>query len=135
MRCQQHVDLEHLADFLHAALDVFPAVLPAPARHVERKGHVVEDGHVRIERVVLEGHGYIALGRVHLVHGLIIEVDRAAVERFETGDQLEGRRLARAGRPKQARGTRPGCGDAHLGDRGELAVALGNAIELDFSHD
>ena len=40
-------------------------------------GHVVVDAHVRIERVVLEHHGDVAVGRLHVVDVLAADADGA----------------------------------------------------------
>ena len=40
-------------------------------------GHVVVDAHVRIERVVLEHHGDVAVGRLHVVDDLAADADGA----------------------------------------------------------
>ena len=59
---QQGANAEQSGRLVHAAAD-FLARQPADAQAV---GHVVEHGHVRIERVVLEHHGDVALGRIEV---------------------------------------------------------------------
>src|ERR1700751_3097520 len=56
--------------------------------------HVVEDGHVRIERIVLEDHRYPAIFRFKLIHYPATNRDRPARNLFKTGDHTKGSRLS-----------------------------------------
>ena len=67
----------------------------------QRKRDVVEDGQMRIQRVVLKHHRDVAPRRLELVDAAIADPDLARVERLESGEQPEQRRLAAAGRPEQ----------------------------------
>ena len=62
------------------------------------KRHVVGDGHVRIEGVVLEHHGDVALLRRHGVHHPRADQDLAAGDGLEPRDHAQQRRLPAAGR-------------------------------------
>ena len=77
-------------------------------RPVRRHGlHVLQGGHVRPEREVLEHHSEItplrrrpgALGRV--IHDLATQMDPAGVGALKACDQAEERGLARTGSPDQ----------------------------------
>ena len=46
-------------------------------RLLQAVGHVVVDAHVRIERVVLEHHGDVAVGRLDLVDDALADRDLA----------------------------------------------------------
>ena len=81
----------------HAAID-FVGGRVAGAK---RKRDVVEDGEMRIERVVLEHHRDVAGGRLEAVDPAIADPDRAGVELFEPRNEAQQRRLAAAGRPQQ----------------------------------
>src|SRR5207244_9752008 len=59
--------------------------------------HVVEHAHVRIERVVLEHHGDVALGRLDLVDDASADIDLAAGDGFQPRDHAQQRGLAAAG--------------------------------------
>src|SRR3989442_916129 len=90
----------------HALVDLRARHAP----HVEAEGHVVEDGEVREERVVLEDHPEsAALGRQG-IEGLVVEPDLAGARREQAGEEVEGGGLA------AARGTEEGdeLAAAHL---------------------
>src|SRR5690606_12516154 len=53
---------------------------------LEAVSHVFEYRHVRIQRIVLEHHGNVALGRLKLVDDLAIDADVAAGNAFKPGD-------------------------------------------------
>ena len=59
-------------------------------------GHVVVDRHVRVEGVVLENHGDVALDRFELVHAAAADADLAAGDGFEAGDHAQEGGLAAA---------------------------------------
>src|SRR5262245_38357027 len=61
-------------------------------------GHVVVDAHVRIERVVLEHHRDVAVGRLDLVDDAAANIDLAAGDGFQPRDHAQQRGLAAAGR-------------------------------------
>ena len=65
---------------------------------LEREPHVLGDRELRVQRVVLEHHGDVAVARPHVADVAIADVDRAGVERFEPGEHAQRRRLARARR-------------------------------------
>src|SRR5439155_1366668 len=60
-------------------------------------GHVVIDRHMRVERVILEHHGDVTLGRLDLVDDPSADVDLAAGDGLEPRDHPQQRRLAAAG--------------------------------------
>ena len=66
---------------------------------LQRIGHVLERGHVRIECIVLEHHGAAAVCRIDLVHNLAVYGDGAADDLFQTRDHAQERRLPTARRP------------------------------------
>ena len=67
-----------------------------PKEEIER--HVVEDGHVRIERVVLEDHRDVALLREQVVDHATADPHLAARDLLEPGDHAQHACLAAAGR-------------------------------------
>ena len=70
---------EQIGGFLHAALDVF-AVKTANAQPI---GHIVEDAHMGIERVILKHHRNITRRRFQRRHIPIINQHRATRAAFE----------------------------------------------------
>ena len=63
--------------------------------------HVLEHGHVRVKRVVLEHHGDVPVLRRHVVDQLVADIDLARGGLLEPGDHPQGRALAAARRADQ----------------------------------
>ncbi len=61
-------------------------------------GHVVEDGHMRIERIVLEHHRDVALARLQIVDHPPADFHRAGGDALKPGHHAQKRGLAAAGR-------------------------------------
>ena len=68
---------------------------------LQAEGHVVEDGHVRIERVVLEHHRDVAILGRHVVDLASADRDRAAGDLLQPRDHAQQGRLAAARRADQ----------------------------------
>jgi hypothetical protein len=90
---------------------------------------------VRIERVVLEDHGYVALTRRQVVDDLVSDKYLAARYVLEAGDHAQCRGLAAARRPHEDDELAVGDVQIHIlhGDD-VLAVDLGNVLHSDFGH-
>ena len=67
----------------------------------QRKGHVVGNGHVRIERIVLEHHGDVALLRRETIDHLSADADFAGGNILQPRQHAQQRGLAAARRPDQ----------------------------------
>src|SRR6185503_9853651 len=94
---QHRAEFENPRGFLDARLDLgFGHAAVAQA-----VGHVVVNGHVRVERVVLEHHRDIAIGRLDLVDDATADVDLTAGDGLQACDHAQQRGLAAAGRPDQ----------------------------------
>ena len=90
---EHRADFENARGFLDAGVDL-------GLRHAavaQAIGHVVVDAHMRIERVILEHHGDVALGRLDLVDDAPADVDLAAGDGLEPRDHPQQRGLAAAG--------------------------------------
>ena len=70
---QHRADFENARGFLDAGLDLGLG----HAAVAQAIGHVVVDAHMRIERVILEHHGDVALGRLDLVDDAPADIDLA----------------------------------------------------------
>ena len=86
---------------LRGALDARLDLLLRRAAQLQREGHVVGDRHVRVERVVLEHHGDVALFRRHVVDDALADADLSRGDVLEPGDHPQQGRLAAARRPDQ----------------------------------
>jgi len=98
---------------LHPAVDL----LLGEAAHLEREGHVVVGRHVRVEGVVLEDHGDVAILRGQIVDHPAADADRARGHRLQPGDHAQRRRLAAAGRPHEDDKLAVSDLEVELGDR------------------
>ena len=61
--------------------------------HLQREGHVVEDGHVRIERVALEHHRDVAVLGGDVVHHPVADEDPPLRDLLQARQHAKGRRL------------------------------------------
>ena len=120
-------ETHHLERLLHA-LPPNPFRHPA---HAQAVAHVVGDGHVREERVVLEDGVHVAgVGRP-LRDVDSAELDAALVGPLEAGDQAKRRRLAGAGRAEQGEELAPAHLEVDAGHGDDLAVGLAEAEQAD----
>src|SRR5205814_3402568 len=90
-------DAEDVGRLLYALGDVRAADPP----HLQAEGHVVVHAHVRVERVVLEHHGDVAVHRRQIVHHPAVDADLAGGDVLEAGDHAQRGRLAAARGPDQ----------------------------------
>ena len=88
---------EDLGRALDARIDLGFALF---GKH-QGKRHVVAHGHVRIQRIVLEHHGDVALFGSNSVDDSAADVDFAFADFLETRDHPQQRRLAAARRANQ----------------------------------
>ena len=105
------------------------------SRRAQRKGEVVEDREMRIERILLEHEGDVARGRRRARSCRAADQDRPASGRFEPGNEPQRRRLAGAGRPEQH--DELAVGDRQATSRRPPATSLKrlrDALEDDLSH-
>ena len=87
-------DVEDLGGLFDLAVDLRLGDL----LQLEGEGHVIINGHVGIERVVLEDHGDVAVLRGDVVHELAVDIKFTLGDLFQTGDHAERRGFAAAGR-------------------------------------
>src|SRR5439155_5103921 len=97
----------------------------------QAEGDVAPHGHVREQRVGLEDRVDRAAVRRQALDGLVADQDRAGRRRDEAADQVQGRRLAAAGRAEQAEELALGDLEVDRAERLLRAVALRDPAELD----
>ncbi len=88
-------ELQRLGGAAHAPVDLRPVRLG----EAQAEGHVLVDAHMRIERVGLEHHGDLALGRRHVVDLAPADGDLAGRDPLQPGDQAQKRRFPATRRP------------------------------------
>ena len=97
----QPVELYQFQQRVHPPADVGLG-RPAAARHdPQPEGHVLEDGHVVEQRVVLEHEAHAPRLRVGMGGIGAMKEHTATVGLLQPGDDAQQRGLARAGRPQQ----------------------------------
>jgi hypothetical protein len=122
---EQLLDAEDLGGVLHALLDLGLGELA----HLQAERHVVVHGHVRIERVVLEHHGDVAVLRRQVVDHAIADDDLAAGNLLEPGHHPERGRLAAAGGPDEHHEFLVADVEIHVLDGVDLVVLLVETLE------
>jgi hypothetical protein len=90
---------------------------------------------VRIERVVLEDHGEIAVLRCDVVHDTVADVDLTAARFLQPGDDAQRGRLAAARRPEQNEELAVVDLQVQIVKGRELAEALVDALEQNACQD
>ena len=117
-----------------AALDAFSDLGPRKFLQPQAEGHVLENRHVRVERVVLKNHRDIAILRRHVVDELIADVDFARGRLLQPGDHAQGRALAAPRRPDQHDELAIGDVEIDPANRGGLVEGLDDVAERDLRH-
>ena len=87
------LDVQHAGGFTHALVDL---VLRGLAQ-LQAERHVLVNGHVGIQRVVLEHHGDVAVLGGNVVHQAVADVQLALADLFQAGDHAQGGGFAAAG--------------------------------------
>src|SRR5690625_1401869 len=127
---QQVFDLQRLGGFPHATIDL---VLGRLAQ-AQPERHVLVDVHVRVERVVLENHRYVAVFGRHVVHDAIPDSHRSLGDLLEAGDHAQRGRLATTRRPDEHHELFVPYRQGEILNGGHVSEALVYAVQNDFSH-
>ena len=120
-------ELYQLKRFGNAILDL----AAAHARDLEAVGDIVGDAHVRKDGIALEHHVHRPLVWRDTGHILPVDQDMALGRQFEAGDHAQQRRLAAARRAEQHEELACHDVEADVIDRGHLAEAFGDILDLD----
>ena len=91
------VDLQHARSLGDTRIDIGARRVAVPQTVFQVPPH----RHVRVERVVLEDHGDVALRRLAVVHDSVGNCNGAFGDRFETRHHAQQRGLPAAGRPDE----------------------------------
>ena len=94
------------------------ALVLVDAGDLEREAHVLGDGHVRVERVVLEDHRDVAVLRRNVGDVAVADEDVAVVDLFEAGEHAQRGGLAAAGGADEDEELAVGDLEVELVDRG-----------------
>ncbi len=90
-------DLQHLSGLIHPPLNLRFIHLPK----LQTKRHIVKHGHMRIQRIILEHHGNIAVLGRHIVHHPLTDLDRPLGDLLQTRQHPQQRRLPTPRRTNQ----------------------------------
>ena len=128
---QKLLEAEHRGNLTHAALDLVLRRVP----HAQAVGEVLRNGQMRIQRVVLEDHGDVAVARREVRDISVADRDRPARDLFEPRDHAEQRRLAAPGRPDQDEELAVRDVEAHAVDGADTAAELlRHLLDRDLGH-
>jgi len=127
---QQLLDVEQLGGRLGPALDLGVGLV----LHAQAERDVLEDGHVREDRVALEDHRDAALAHGQVGHVAAAEVDASPVHLLQPGDAAQQGGLAAAARPQQDDELAVGDDQAHVLDRDDLAEFFAHVFNTDLGH-
>ena len=101
--------------------------------HAER--HVVEHGHMRVERIILEHHGDVALFGLQLVHHAAADGDFARRDLLQPRDHAQKRGFPATGRADQNDEFMVGDGDIDAMDHRVRSELLGDAFYINGGHE
>ena len=106
------------------------------AGDLQREAHVVRDGHVRVEGVVLEDHRDVAVLRRDVGDVAVADADRAAVDLLEAGEHPQAGRLPASGGADQDEELAVGDVEVQRVDRGPggAGIAARGVVERDRCH-
>src|SRR5690606_1274703 len=112
------------------------ALLLADAGDLEGEAHVLGDGHVRVQRVVLEHHCDVAVLRRHVGDVAVADEDATRVDLFEAGEHAQRGGLTATGGADENEELAVGDLDVQLVDRGASAarVEAGGVVERNGCH-
>lgn len=113
---QEFGQAQQLGGFRHPGADLGLGGLG----HPEGETHVLRHGHVRIQGVVLEHHGDVAMAGVGRGDVVVADVDMTGVNGFQAYQHPQRRRLAAARRPDQHH-------ELSVGDR-QIQCVQGGAV-------
>jgi len=91
---EQVLDVEDAGSFLNALVDLGLGGLA----ELKTESHVIINSHVRIQGVVLENHGDVAILGRYVVYELIADVEFAVGDLFKTRDHSQSGGFSAAGR-------------------------------------
>ena len=94
---EEMLDVEDAGSFLNALVDLGLGGLA----ELKTESHVIINSHVRIQSVVLEYHGDVAILGSNIVYELIADVEFAVGNLFETCNHTQGGGLTTTGRTNE----------------------------------
>ena len=127
---EERADAEHCRRALYPLLDLGLGHAARP----QAEGNVAEHGHVRVERIVLEHHGDVAIAGPHSVDDLAADRDVAGVGVLQSRNGTQQRALAASGRTNQHRELAVQDVEIDPADRMNGTVALVQRAYLNARH-
>ena len=91
---EQVGNIENTGSLFNAALDLILRRLS----ELQAERHVIINGHMRVQSIVLEHHRDISVLRRHIVCELVADIKLALADLFKAGDHSQCRGLTAAGR-------------------------------------
>src|SRR5690606_3055258 len=104
------------------------------AAYLHAEADILRHGHVGVERVGLEHHGYVPLRRVQFVDALAVDPDLAARNRLQPGYGVEQRGLAAARRAYEHQKTAFLYVERHALEDADIAKRLLEIVDFQERH-
>ncbi|EGE56213.1 hypothetical protein RHECNPAF_73009 [Rhizobium etli CNPAF512] len=127
---QEMGNVEDLGRILHLLVDEI-------TRHfaqLQAESHVLVDGHMRVERIILENHRDIPILRGDVVHDVAADLQFSSRDLLEAGDHPERRRFAATGGADQDDEFLIGNFQIDIVDDGERAVGFVQLFKRNAGH-
>src|SRR5215207_490657 len=118
---------------LQRLVDAIAQFVGGDAPHSQGKGDILEHGKMREEGIVLKHHADLTQLRWKRCYIALSDLDSSARRRHESGDHLEGRRLARPAWTENGEEFSGKRGEIEMGDRYRISIALAQIVQLDRS--
>ncbi len=142
---QQLTQPKHLRDRLHTLADLIrggarlgpPGEPPNRARqHAQPQSerHIIENAHMRVESVVLEHHGDVAVLGRDVVHYPVANQDLSLRDLLETRNHAQGRRLAASRGTNEHQELPVPDLEVHIVDGYDVLEPLGNIAQGNSCH-
>ena len=115
-------------------LDALADLVLGEFPQLQAERHVLEDRHMRIERIILEDHRDVAVFRRQVVDDFTTDRDVAGGDLFQPRDHPQRRALAAAGRADQHDEFVVGNVEIDGADGLDIAKFLDDLVQRDFGH-
>ncbi len=116
-------------------LDTLLDVLRGNMTQIQAERHVVVDGHVRIEGIVLEDHRNVVIFGIHVIDDLVHDVNLSLGDFFQPRDHAQARALATPGGADQDEELFVLDIHRDIVDHFNLVEALVDVLEFDIRHE
>ena len=125
------ISIEQLGQCKHLGRlsDLLTALIGSDLTQLERKLDVLPDGFVRVQRIGLKDHRYVAMLRGDVIDEAVPDMHRPARNLFQAGNHPQQRGLAAAGGADQDDKLTIRDGEVYVGDHLDVAKVFVDVTE------